>query len=85
MATKSGSGMFIRVEVDGPVASDAAAAKQLAGICPVDIFAERDGGVEIVEQNLDECILCGLCLAVGPSGAVRVAKLYDNGALLTAS
>jgi ferredoxin len=30
------------------------------------------------------CILCGLCLAVGPAGAVRVAKLYDNGALLAA-
>jgi NAD-dependent dihydropyrimidine dehydrogenase PreA subunit len=76
--------MFIRVEVDEPVASGAAAARQLAGICPVDIFAERDGRVDIVEANLDECILCGLCLAVGPKGAVRVVKLYDNDALLEA-
>jgi NAD-dependent dihydropyrimidine dehydrogenase PreA subunit len=76
--------MFIRVEVDESVASDAAAAKQLAGICPVDIFVERDGGVTIVDVNLDECILCGLCLAVGPEGAVRVIKLYDGGALLEA-
>jgi NAD-dependent dihydropyrimidine dehydrogenase PreA subunit len=82
MAQASGSGMFIRVEVDDPVASDATAAKQLAGVCPVDIFAAGDGGVTIVEKNLDECILCGLCLAVGPAGAVRVAKLYDDGALL---
>jgi NAD-dependent dihydropyrimidine dehydrogenase PreA subunit len=74
--------MFIRVEVDDPVASDAALAKQLAGICPVDIFAERGGCVAIVDGNLDECILCGLCLAVGPKGAVRVVKLYDNDALL---
>jgi NAD-dependent dihydropyrimidine dehydrogenase PreA subunit len=74
--------MFIRVEVDDPVASDAAAAKLLAGVCPVDIFAAGEGGVTIVEKNLDECILCGLCLAVGPAGAVRVMKLYDDGALL---
>jgi NAD-dependent dihydropyrimidine dehydrogenase PreA subunit len=80
----SGSDMFIRVEVDEPVASDAEAAKKLAGVCPVDIFAAKDGRVEIIEANLDECILCGLCLAIGPAGAVRVAKLYDGGALLQA-
>lgn len=78
MVTVAGSAMFIRVEVDEPLASDAAAARQLAGICPVDIFAENGGRVEIVERNLDECILCGLCLAAGPKGAVRVVKLYDN-------
>ncbi|MEX2225483.1 MAG: ferredoxin family protein [Dehalococcoidia bacterium] len=79
----NGSGMFIRVEVDEPLASDAAAAQQLAGVCPVDIYAATNGHVEIVEDNLDECILCGLCLEVGPQGAVRVIKLYDNNALLT--
>ena len=82
MTQASGSGMFIRVEVDDPLASDAAAAKQLAGVCPVDIFAAGESGVTIVEENLDECILCGLCLAVGPARAVRVAKLYDDGAPL---
>ena len=80
--TAQGAAMFIQVEVDESVASDAAAAKQLAGVCPVDIFADAGGRVEIVEANLDECILCGLCLAVGPKGAVRVVKLYDGGALL---
>jgi NAD-dependent dihydropyrimidine dehydrogenase PreA subunit len=79
--TASGSGMFIRVEVDEPVASDRAAAEKLAGLCPVDIFASADG-VKIVEENLDECILCGLCLDIGPAGAVRVVKLYDDDALL---
>jgi NAD-dependent dihydropyrimidine dehydrogenase PreA subunit len=76
--------MFIRVEVDDAVASDAAAAKQLAGVCPVDIFAESGGKLALVERNLDECILCGLCLAVGPKGAVRVVKLYDGDKLLEA-
>ena len=76
----AGSGMFIRVEVDEPTASDPSAAKQLASVCPVDIFGEDRGRVTIIEPNLDECILCGLCL---PLGAVRVIKLYDNNALLT--
>ena len=82
MATAGGSAMFIRVEVDDPAASDAAVAKQLAGVCPVDIFADDGGRVRIVDANLDECILCGLCLEVGPRGAVRVVKLYDGGKLL---
>jgi NAD-dependent dihydropyrimidine dehydrogenase PreA subunit len=83
--TRSDSAMFIAVEVDDPTASDNAAAKQLAGVCPVDIYTEaEDGGVGIVQSNLDECILCGLCLAIGPAGAVRVVKLYDGNALLRA-
>ena len=78
----SGSGMFIGVEVDEPAASDAAVAQKLASVCPVDIYADGGGHVEIVEENLDECILCRLCLEVGPKGAVRVMKLYDGGSLL---
>lgn len=81
--TRAGSAMFIRVEVDDPAASDNETAKRLTGVCPVDIYAvAADGGVDIVEQNLDECILCGLCLEAAPDGAVRVIKLYDGGALL---
>ena len=70
-------GTFIDVEVDAAVAKDAAIAKKLAEVCPVAIFAqERDGSLRIVEDNLDECTLCDLCLAAAPQGAVRVRKLY---------
>ncbi|HEV3284192.1 MAG TPA: hypothetical protein VG010_08300 [Solirubrobacteraceae bacterium] len=79
-------GTFIAVEVDDAAASDAALAAKLAEVCPVDIFAAADGGVEIVERNLDECVLCRLCLdAAGGWGSgqpVKVFKLYDDGALL---
>ena len=34
-----------------------------------------------MEENLDECILCGLCLEAAPPGAVTVKKLYDGSAL----
>lgn len=83
MTVRSETGMFVRVEVDDSVANDAAAAKQLVGVCPVDIFADDGGSLRIIEANVDECILCGLCLEVGAPGAVRVFKLYDNDALLT--
>jgi NAD-dependent dihydropyrimidine dehydrogenase PreA subunit len=35
----------------------------------------------VVEENLDECILCGLCVEAAPPGKVRVLKLYDGTAL----
>jgi NAD-dependent dihydropyrimidine dehydrogenase PreA subunit len=38
--------------------------------------------VVLVEENLDECVLCGLCLDAAPRGAVQVLKLYDEGAAL---
>lgn len=77
--------MFIHCEVDEPAASDADVAKRLASVCPVDIFADDGGRVRVVEENEDECILCGLCLDAAPEGAVRVIKLYDNDALLERS
>jgi NAD-dependent dihydropyrimidine dehydrogenase PreA subunit len=38
--------------------------------------------VEIREGQLDECVLCELCLDAAPAGTVRVIKLYDDGAAL---
>ena len=40
----------------------------------MDIFKATDGGVEIVEKQLDECVLCELCLEAAPPGAVRVVE-----------
>ena len=40
----------------------------------MDIFANRDGHTEIVEDNLDECVLCELCVNAAPPGAVRVRQ-----------
>jgi NAD-dependent dihydropyrimidine dehydrogenase PreA subunit len=77
-------GIFIAVEVDDAAAADGALAARLSEACPVDIFAQRDGdGLEIVQQNLDECVLCRLCLDAAPAGAIKVIKLYDDGALLS--
>lgn len=79
------SALFIDVEVDSSVAGDSELAAKLAEVCPVDIFKAGANGVEIVEENLDECVLCRLCLNAAPAGTVRVIKLYDDGAVLDAA
>jgi ferredoxin-like protein FixX len=81
--------MFIAVEVDDQAAADTELARRLSEACPVDIFAQKpDGSLELVEGNLDECVLCRLCLDAAdsdpthPDQPVKVIKLYDNGAVL---
>jgi NAD-dependent dihydropyrimidine dehydrogenase PreA subunit len=75
-------GEFIDVALTDEARKDTELAKKLEEACPVDIFAARDGGTEIVEENLDECVLCELCINAAPPGAVRVVKLYDEGSAL---
>lgn len=71
-------GMFIDVKVDAKVAADAALAKKLVEVCPVNIFKLDAGGrCEIVEANLDECTLCDLCVKAAPPGTVTIVKLYE--------
>ena len=72
--------MFIEVEIDAKAAADEELAKKLVEVCPVNIFATDGGGgsVTIVEENLDECVLCELCVQAAPPGGVRVRKLYSG-------
>ncbi len=77
------AGTFIDVELSNDDKDDAELAQKLEDACPVDIFAVGDGGgLEIVEANLDECVLCRLCIDAAPAGSVSVRKLYDGGAVL---
>jgi NAD-dependent dihydropyrimidine dehydrogenase PreA subunit len=78
-------GIFIRVDVDESVRGDAELARKLEEACPVDIFAVANGGVAIVDENLDECVLCKLCLDAAPPGSVQVLKRYDGDAALERS
>jgi NAD-dependent dihydropyrimidine dehydrogenase PreA subunit len=72
------SSIFIDIAVDEPAASDAELAKKLEEVCPVDIFKASDSGVEVVDENLDECVLCRLCIEAAPAATVHVNKLYDG-------
>ena len=81
MATQTAESMnkiFIDVDVDDSIRGDAAIAAKLEEVCPVDIFKATDSGVEVIEGNLDECVLCNLCVDAAPEGSVRVVKLYEN-------
>jgi NAD-dependent dihydropyrimidine dehydrogenase PreA subunit len=70
--------MFIDVQVDAKAAAQPELVKKLVEVCPVAIFAqEATGALRIVEENLDECVLCDLCTQAAPPGAVRVVKLYE--------
>jgi NAD-dependent dihydropyrimidine dehydrogenase PreA subunit len=70
--------LFIDVQVDDSVARDPELVKRLVEVCPVDIYAqEKDGTLEIVGPNLDECVLCYLCVDATPPDTVQIIKLYE--------
>ena len=76
--TQDLQGLFIDVEVSDEIRDDPELAAKLAEVCPVDIYANEDGTVAIVRENLDECVLCNLCVEAAPPGGVVVKKLYDG-------
>jgi NAD-dependent dihydropyrimidine dehydrogenase PreA subunit len=75
------AGTFIDVQVDPTAGADSELATKLEGVCPVDIFRAGAAGVEIVQEHLDECVLCELCINAAPAGAIRVVKLYSGESL----
>jgi len=75
------AGTFIDIEVDPTAGADPELARTLEGVCPVDIFKATDHGVQIVQDNLDECVLCELCINAAPPGAIKVLKLYSGESL----
>ena len=71
--------MFIRVDVDhSSVQKTPGVAQKLIEVCPVKIFqpGSAENTVSVVEDNVDECTLCDLCMQASPNG-VKVVKLYE--------
>ncbi len=78
--------LFIEVEVAMATAQNTEMVKKLTEVCPVNIFApDESGHLRIVEENLDECTLCELCLDAAPPGEVKVKKLYGEREILVRS
>lgn len=75
-------GTFIGIEVSDAITGDAAIAAKLREVCPVDIYGDADGQVQIIQGNVDECVLCRLCIDATSPEQVKVLKLYDNEASL---
>jgi NAD-dependent dihydropyrimidine dehydrogenase PreA subunit len=78
VSTQQTNRVFIDVEVEDSIANDAEIAAKLEEVCPVDIYRNAGGRVEIVDENVDECVLCRLCIEASPPGTVHVKKLYDG-------
>jgi NAD-dependent dihydropyrimidine dehydrogenase PreA subunit len=71
-------GEFIDIQLDAKIAKDGDLAKKLAEICPVSIFEASAEGIVIDESNLDECVLCDLCIQAAPKGKLKIVKLYEQ-------
>ena len=70
--------VFIDVQIDDSIEGDPELARKLEEACPVDIYEAAESGVQVVRENLDECVLCELCLDAAPDGKLAVKKLYDG-------
>ena len=81
MAEAELNGVFIDVEVDESVAERPRARREARGGLPGRHLRRRGRHGRIVEENLDECVLCDLCVEAAPEGTVRVMKLYDGSEL----
>jgi NAD-dependent dihydropyrimidine dehydrogenase PreA subunit len=78
MNPKSMNRIFIDIEVEDSIKNDPAVAAKLEEVCPVDIYKDAGGTLDIVDGNVDECVLCRLCIEASPPGTVHVKKLYDG-------
>ena len=72
-------GTFIDITIDPTAATDPDLAHRLKEVCPVDIFTTTTNGhTQIVQDNLDECVLCQLCINTAPPGTIHITKLYSG-------
>jgi NAD-dependent dihydropyrimidine dehydrogenase PreA subunit len=72
--------MFIRIDLnDSVIRKTTGLAKKIADVCPVNIFkaGPENNTVAVIDDNVDECTLCDLCMQASPDG-VRVIKLYET-------
>jgi ferredoxin len=69
---------FIAVDVDMAACAGIARCGGCVRVCPVTIFQKNGDKPAVVEKNLDECILCELCLQSCDPGAITIRKLYDT-------
>ena len=76
-------GVFIQITVQQEDLSPALS-QQIAGVCPVDIFAVEDARLVVKPEEEDECTLCELCLKAAPAGAIRIYKTYSGETLVSA-
>ncbi|MFN8457698.1 MAG: hypothetical protein U0401_24080 [Anaerolineae bacterium] len=70
-------GVFIQITVDETKIS-LEVGQALVSLCPVDIFAWKQGRLLVRPEQDDECTLCELCLTAAPAGALVIRKRYKK-------
>ena len=70
-------GVFIIITADEDRIPEEAA-RRVARACPVDIYGVEEGKLVIRPEQVDECILCRLCLEQAPAGTLRIYKTYSG-------
>jgi len=75
-------GVFIQIAVLQDSLSPALR-QQIAGVCPVDIFAAENEQLVVNPEEEDECTLCELCLKAAPPGTIRIFKTYSGETLVS--
>ena len=71
--------MFIAIEIDNSVHKDQDLCNRLVSMCPVDIFEISENSQLItIEENLDECTLCNLCIEASSDEQIKIEKLYRS-------
>ena len=69
---------FISVDIDLTACIGINQCGNCVGVCPVGIFQKGDDRPSLVQKQMDECILCDLCLQVCDPGAIVIEKLYET-------
>ena len=69
--------MFIKIDID-TVAIPASLCVRIASVCPVDIFSVAGDRLLLQPEQVDECLLCELCLDLAPPGGIAISRTYSN-------
>ena len=74
-------GRFIEVRVAEAACASQPQCRECVQSCPVDILARERGDrvARVLDENVDECVLCDLCVVRCPVQAVTVTKRYGVG------
>ncbi len=71
LSARQSEGLFIDVEVEDVGRGRPELAAKLAEVCPSTSSPRRTAVWRSCEENLDECVLCELCLNAAPPGPSR--------------
>lgn len=71
-------GEFISVIIDQDKCGDIEEVATWVQVCPVSIFEIKNGIPVVIEDNEDECTLCGRCLTACETGTIVIKKHYEQ-------